>query len=581
VAEAALQGGSGQIALQVSEGVLRDSPRNVRALEIKADALTLLGDYDGATEIYQSLLEKDPNSVRATIGMGRIKLAKDPAAAAALFQKVLQRDPGDLTALNNLGIARDLQGRHAEAQVVYRQALAVNPELGSAEVNLALSMAMTGQGAAAIKLIKGKADQPGASEKIRHDYAVVLAMAGHRPEAERVLSESLSAEEARQMLDAVTGTHTKPEPNRLAMRDPGPVEDVVPPDVVQIPEGQTAADNKLALAAAIRAGRSSRDPARARDLSSPPPTVVHPFQGADADADAPVTQPVSPIAAAVTNDHPLSMSLRPSEREALPPAPDVAPDNAIVTPKTVAMPAAPVMQPAPAAPAPVRIASSDAATRIADADAQEAPAQAPALAPARPVTEEHGKASQADASVRTPAAPAAGGSVGAYVRSGMPVSEALAALSSPGLALAAPSSRAPSSPSPSSPSLASPSLASPSLASPATSSPATSSPTPSSPAHKAGPHAAPIRNEASSAETSTAVQFAAASSEESAHSYWQALVHKFPDALRQKEPIVIRVEVNGNVFWRLRTEGFDTLSDAQAMCSRMRASGQSCFVPRT
>ena len=106
VAEAALQGGSGEIALQVSEGVLHESPNNVRALEIKGDALSLLGDYDDAIPIYQSLLAKDPNSVRATIGMGRIKLAKDPAAAAALFEQVLRREPKDLTALNNLGIAR-------------------------------------------------------------------------------------------------------------------------------------------------------------------------------------------------------------------------------------------------------------------------------------------------------------------------------------------------------------------------------------------------------------------------------------------------------------------------------------------
>jgi tetratricopeptide (TPR) repeat protein len=83
VAEAALEGGSGQIALQVSEGVLRRSPNDVKALEIKGDALTLLGDYEQAAAIFQTLLASDPNSVRANIGLGRIKLSKDPAAAEA------------------------------------------------------------------------------------------------------------------------------------------------------------------------------------------------------------------------------------------------------------------------------------------------------------------------------------------------------------------------------------------------------------------------------------------------------------------------------------------------------------------
>jgi hypothetical protein len=35
------------------------------------------------------------------------------------------------------------------------------------------------------------------------------------------------------------------------------------------------------------------------------------------------------------------------------------------------------------------------------------------------------------------------------------------------------------------------------------------------------------------------------------------------------------------VFWRVRTEGFGTVSEAQALCSRMRADGQDCFVPRS
>jgi hypothetical protein len=75
------------------------------------------------------------------------------------------------------------------------------------------------------------------------------------------------------------------------------------------------------------------------------------------------------------------------------------------------------------------------------------------------------------------------------------------------------------------------------------------------------------------------VQFAAAPSQEAAHTFWQVLVHRFPDALGQREPVVIRFEHDGTVFWRVRAEGCGALSEAQNLCARMRAGGQACFVP--
>jgi hypothetical protein len=77
------------------------------------------------------------------------------------------------------------------------------------------------------------------------------------------------------------------------------------------------------------------------------------------------------------------------------------------------------------------------------------------------------------------------------------------------------------------------------------------------------------------------VQFAAATSVEAADSFWQGLRHRFPDALGQREPVVIRFAHGGTVFWRVRAEGFGTLGEARTVCSRMRADGQDCFVPRS
>jgi len=362
--------------------------------------------------------------------------------------------------------------------MVYHEALAVNPDLDSAKVNLALSMAMSGQGPAAVQLLKAKATEPGAPVKVKHDYAVVLAMAGNRPEAERVLSENLSPDEIHQMLDTVTGTHTKAPPSqasRYAAQDQRQSDDGVPPDVVQVPE-----------LAAVTARKTQN--ATTAALAVPPPMVVHPQQAGEPDSDSAITQPVSPVAAAITNQRPLALPIRASDTPAQPApasAPKTVDDNMIAAPKTVAMP--PVQQPP-------RLARAESPDRTASAPARVA------VAPAAP-------ASTTTVAMLAPR----------HQAENRVVSESDAAVS----ARTAPDGIAPM------------------------------------------------------------VQFAAATSEETAHSFWQTLVHRFPDALSRREPMVIRYEHGGTVFWRVRTEGFDTVSEAQALCAKMRAGGQNCFVPRS
>jgi hypothetical protein len=78
-----------------------------------------------------------------------------------------------------------------------------------------------------------------------------------------------------------------------------------------------------------------------------------------------------------------------------------------------------------------------------------------------------------------------------------------------------------------------------------------------------------------------AIQFIAAPSEEAAYAFWSDLLHRYPEMLAQRQPVVIRLELGGKVLWRVRAEGFDSNSDAQALCARMRAGGQDCFVPRS
>lgn len=202
VAQAALRGGSPQTALQIIGHVLEASPRNEAALVVQGDALTELGRVDEARISYTNALNSNPLSVNAEIGLGRLDLSSDPAKAEGLFMDALNHDPRNVTALNDLGVARDLQGNHAGAQSAYRGALGINPQDTSAEVNLALSIAMSGSAQNAVQMLRPLADAPGATRKVRHDLAAALTMAGDRDEAARILSADLSPEQVQQALNA-------------------------------------------------------------------------------------------------------------------------------------------------------------------------------------------------------------------------------------------------------------------------------------------------------------------------------------------------------------------------------------------
>jgi Flp pilus assembly protein TadD len=62
-----------------------------------------------------------------------------------LFDKLLAGDARDANTLADKGIALDLLHRHAEAQVLYRQALQIQPNDSGIANDLALSLMLDGR----------------------------------------------------------------------------------------------------------------------------------------------------------------------------------------------------------------------------------------------------------------------------------------------------------------------------------------------------------------------------------------------------------------------------------------------------
>jgi Flp pilus assembly protein TadD len=189
------------------------------ALLLRADALGALGRGAEAVPIFRRVLEVAPSSVGARLGLGRALLAVDAAEAERQFVAVLAADPKNAAAANNLGIARDLQNRHAEAQLAYRRALTMAPAMQAAAVNLALSLGLSGQTAEAIPLLRPLAQAPGAAVKVRHDMAAVLAMAGERGSAAQMLAVDLPDREVQQALGVFSALRPGARPT-VDARDP-------------------------------------------------------------------------------------------------------------------------------------------------------------------------------------------------------------------------------------------------------------------------------------------------------------------------------------------------------------------------
>jgi hypothetical protein len=74
------------------------------------------------------------------------------------------------------------------------------------------------------------------------------------------------------------------------------------------------------------------------------------------------------------------------------------------------------------------------------------------------------------------------------------------------------------------------------------------------------------------------VQVAALGSPQAATSEWERLRAKTPELMSGRSPTVQQAEVNGRMFWRLRTTGFVTLADANAFCGRLQAAGSDCWT---
>ena len=187
VADAALASGAPDMALRVSDLIIDRDPGNTSAWVSRGDALYAMGQLTKARAAYRTVIQLDPRVASAHIGLGRTLVRSDPRAAEAEFAKAVAQEPENIVALNNLGITRDLLGRHVEAQDAYRTALMVDPELADVKVNLGLSLTMSGRAAEAADLLRPLVEHADATQEWRNAAAMAMTLAGDRDGARLAL----------------------------------------------------------------------------------------------------------------------------------------------------------------------------------------------------------------------------------------------------------------------------------------------------------------------------------------------------------------------------------------------------------
>jgi Flp pilus assembly protein TadD len=200
VADAAIAGNDPQMALKMSQTILASDPKNLQALYHEGAAYYAVGRCEDSIAAYKVALGIDPTSSIAEVGIGRCLIKRNAAEAELAFAAATQDDSANAVAWDDLGIARDLQGKYQAAREPYEKSLLLAPGQLATEVNLGMSLALSGDAADALQYLGPLATGSEATPKIRQDYAAALVAAGRDADARQVLAVDLSPDEVDRLM---------------------------------------------------------------------------------------------------------------------------------------------------------------------------------------------------------------------------------------------------------------------------------------------------------------------------------------------------------------------------------------------
>lgn len=155
-------------------------PANAEVTVSFMRALRAIGSHERIAEIASAAIPVHPTEHELLLELGRSFMAQDrfTDAAQAFARSADISPPTDAAPLAALGLAFDRLEDHTQAQEAYELALEREPNRVSTLSNYGLSLALTGQIAAAETALRRAVEAPGADGRVRQNLALVLGLQG-------------------------------------------------------------------------------------------------------------------------------------------------------------------------------------------------------------------------------------------------------------------------------------------------------------------------------------------------------------------------------------------------------------------
>jgi Flp pilus assembly protein TadD len=187
IGAAAQSGGDLPNALGVYRRAAELAPQDPVPLIAAGDVLLQMGNANEAIVSYNAALVRPGDSRAAQVGLARafLKTGK-PQLALTPLSKAMEASPEDPKLLLLLGVTNDLAGSHLEAQAYYRDGLVRAPGDPGLTVDLALSLAISGNYPQAISVLQPLAMSPAGTAQERQTLALIYGLSGNTREAARL-----------------------------------------------------------------------------------------------------------------------------------------------------------------------------------------------------------------------------------------------------------------------------------------------------------------------------------------------------------------------------------------------------------
>ena len=196
------QGGDPASAAALYERAADASEQAPDVMIALGNARLRAGDSAGATEAFRVALRKRENDPNALLGLGTAELGYGQYDRAARTLEAAAVPIDTAQVYNRLGTAQALAGNFESALTAYAQASRHEPGNLDIRSNHALTLALAGRHAEAVKEMTAVAASPLAETHHAKQLMLVYLLAGDMPNARQALSGLATADRERLLRDA-------------------------------------------------------------------------------------------------------------------------------------------------------------------------------------------------------------------------------------------------------------------------------------------------------------------------------------------------------------------------------------------